>query len=537
MPLGRSGVVGVELVEAVRGAGAESRELFDDGGGETPASRVTSDSPRVLVSIRRAGQEARHHLHRGGGEAGSDAAHAHTDLGKGSQHDAVLRGTPGRQVIRTDPRGVPLEVVEEHEPVPGRDVRTSLDVRVQAVAESALADQIAQRRRLGNIADSGAVVVLDVRDGGVLALASYPTYDPAVWVGGISSDAYAALTAEESHHPLISRVTEAGMPPASTFKVISAVATLKAGGTLDGVYSCPSSYRIGGREFRNFDRRDYGQVSLRKAIEVSCSTIFYDSAYRSWLALGGTTAKDDGKDPFITTAREFGLGAKTGVDLPGEASGRIPDRAWRQAQWEATKERTCERAKTGYPEVTDLARRDLLTAIAKENCQSGYLYRGGDAANLSIGQGDVLATPLQMAQVFGAVATGGEVHPPRVAQAFVDVRTGEVERVEPAPVQQVPLDGRTGAYLRDALHGVVTDGTAQEGFAGFPLEQWPVAGKTGSAESGTGNDVSWFVSYAPADSPRHVVAVAITQAGLGSEAAVPVARAVHGELLKIDSAP
>ncbi|HHU08960.1 MAG TPA: penicillin-binding protein, partial [Intrasporangiaceae bacterium] len=222
--------------------------------------------------------------------AGSDGLISDGDLvgrtGLEEQYDAVLRGTPGAQVIRTDARGVPLEVVEERAPVPGRDVRTSLDVRVQSVAESALADQIAQRRRLGNIADSGAAVVLDVRDGGVVALASYPTYDPAVWVGGISSDAYAALTSADSHHPLISRVSEAGMAPASTFKVISALATLKAGGSLDGVYNCPSATRIGGREFRNFDRRDYGRVSLKRAIEVSCSTIFYDSAYRNWVALG-----------------------------------------------------------------------------------------------------------------------------------------------------------------------------------------------------------------------------------------------------------
>lgn len=463
--------------------------------------------------------------------AGSEGLISDGDLvgrtGLEQQYDAVLRGTPGTQVIRTDPRGVPLEVVEEHEPIPGQDLRTNLDVRLQATAERALADQIAERRRLGNIADSGAAVVLDIRDGGVLALASYPTYDPAVWVGGITGDAYAALTSEDSQHPLISRVTEAGMAPASTFKVVSALATLKAGGSLDGTYSCPSAYRIGGREFRNFDRRDYGRVSLKKAIEVSCSTIFYDSAFRSWLALGGTAATADTQDPFITTAREFGLGARTGVDLPGEASGRIPDRAWRQAQWEGTKERTCERAETGYPEVADTARRDLLTAIARENCESGYLYRGGDAANLSIGQGDVLATPLQMAQVFEAIATGGPTHTPRVAQALIDTRTGAAEDLDPVAGPTVPLDPRTSAYLRDALHAVVTDGTAEEGFRDFPLDQWPVAGKTGSAESGTGNDVSWFVSYAPADAPRYVVAVAITQAGLGSEAAVPVARMIH----------
>jgi len=169
-----------------------------------------------------------------------------------------------------------------------------------------------------------------------------------------------------------------------------------------------------------------------------------------------------------------------------------------------------------------------------ENCESGYLYRGGDAANVSIGQGDVLATPLQMAQAYAPLATGGTVMTPRLTSAFVDPLTGAVEEVAPKPGPAVPLDPRVGAYVRDALKSVVTSGTASFGFRGFDLAAWPVAGKTGSAESGTGNDVSWFVSYAPADSPRYVVAVAITQAGLGSEAAVPVARTLHETLRTLD---
>ena len=453
------------------------------------------------------------------------------------QYDAILRGTPGHRIVQTDPRGVPTAVIEEVAPVPGKDLRTTLDVHLQATAEQALADQVAERRRAGSIADSAAAVVVDIRDGGVLALASYPTYDPAVWVGGITGEEYAALTSDGSGHPLISRVTEAGMAPASTFKVMSAVATLKAGGALNGTYDCPSSYTIGGRQFRNFQGQDHGRVSLAKALEVSCSTIFYEAAYQSWLAQGGTRASDDAADPFISTARSFGLGERTGVDLPGEASGRIPGREWRRTQWEANREQTCARAESGYPEVTDAARRDLLEAIAKENCESGYLYRGGDAANLSIGQGDVLVTPLQMVQAYAALATGGERVTPRLADAFVDAQTGDAESVTPVPAAPVPLDPAVSAYLRDALQTVVTDGTASFWFDGFDLATWPVAGKTGSAESGTGNDVSWFVSFAPANNPRYAVAVAITQAGLGSEAAVPVARVLYEELRGIDSAP
>lgn len=451
------------------------------------------------------------------------------------QYDDVLRGTPGRQVLQTDARGVPLAVVEDVAPIPGKDLRTTLDVRLQAVVERALAEQIAERRRAGSIADSAAAVVLDIADGGVLALASYPTYDPAVWVGGIRAEDYATLTAEGTHQPLISRVTEAGLAPASTFKPISAVATLEAGGSLTGAYDCPSSYRIGGRDFRNFEGRDHGRVPLKKALEVSCSTMFYQSAYQSWLDLGGTSTTTDDQDPFITTARAFGLGQRTGIDLPGETTGRIPGREWRREQWESTREQTCQRAETGYPEIADRQRRDLLEAIAKENCEYGYLYRGGDAANLSIGQGDVLATPLQMAQAFEAIATGGTTMTPRLAETLIDPQTQETTELTPNEGPTVPIDPEVSAYLRDALTSVVTDGTAAFGFEGFDLDAWPVAGKTGSAERGTGNDVSWFVSFAPATDPRYVVAVAITQAGLGSEAAVPVARTLHEELHRLDA--
>ncbi|MDO5503242.1 MAG: penicillin-binding transpeptidase domain-containing protein [Actinomycetia bacterium] len=449
-------------------------------------------------------------------------------------YDEVLRGTPGTIVMRTDPRGVPVEVVHEVAPVPGQDLQISLDVGLQGVLERTLAETVAERRAAGAVADSAAAVVLDISDGDVLALASYPTYDPAVWVGGIDPTTYAALTADDSGQPLISRVSETGLPPASTFKVISMPATVAAGNPLTGEYDCPSTFVIGGREFSNFARTDYGTIDLHEAMAVSCDTLFYEAAYRSWLEQGGTAATDDDADPFISTALSFGLGERTGVDLPGEATGRIPGRQWRQQQWQDNKDRWCERAETGYPEVADAERAAYLSAIATENCASGHLYRGGDAANFSIGQGDVLTTPLQMAQVFAAIATGGSTHVPRLATALIDPQSGQVRELAPTPGRSVPLDPQVGAYLRDSLVAVVTEGTGAPGFAGFPLEQWPVAGKTGSAESGHGNDVSWFVSYAPADQPRYAVAVAITQAGLGSEAAVPVSRTIHEALMELD---
>jgi len=450
------------------------------------------------------------------------------------QYHAILRGTPGHRTVRTDARGIPTEVVDEQPPTPGKDVRTHLDSHLQATIEAALAERVEERKEAGKAADGAAAVVIDLTDGGVRALASYPTYDPALWVGGIDPQDYADLSAPDSSQPLISRVTEVGLPPASTFKVVTMPAAVKAGKALEALHPCPSRYLIGGREFRNFRYNDYGMVDWREAMAVSCDTIFYEAAYESWRAQGGITATDDSRDPFLTTAREFGLGEPTGIDLPNEASGVVPDRAWRTARWEATKEQTCERARTGYPEVADEERRAYLHQIAKENCVDGYLYRGGDAANFSIGQGDTLTTPLQMAQVFAAVATGGRTFVPQVADAFVDPVTEDVEDLAPEPGRTVPLDPKVGDYLRGSLEAVVTEGTAAGPFADFPLEEWPVAGKTGTAEMAAGNDTSWFISYAPAGSPRYVVAVAVTQAGLGSEAAVPIARLIHDELRRME---
>ncbi|MDF2092840.1 penicillin-binding protein 2 [Knoellia sp. 3-2P3] len=445
------------------------------------------------------------------------------------QYDGVLRGTPARTTVAIDPRGVVTSTLSAEPAVPGRDVLTHLDLRVQGAAERALADAVTRARARGWKADAGAAVVLDVTNGGVVAAASHPAYDPTVWTGGITERELAALTGTDAGTPLVSRVTAAGFAPASTFKAISLPAAVAAGNPLGGTYDCASSYRIGNRAFRNFESRGYGPISLRKAMVVSCDTVFYDFAYRSWQAQGGLQASSDARDPFVRTARQFGLGAPTGVDLPGEQSGRIPSREWKRRTWEDTRVDTCRRARTGYPEVaaTDGARAAYLTSLAKENCQSGFQFRAGDAANFSIGQGDIAVTPLQMARAYAAIANGGTLWRPQVAQAFVAPGGGAEERIGPHRDGSVGLSPAMVSFLQDSLEGVVTEGTAKGAFAGFPLRAWPVAGKTGTAEVYGSQDTSWFVSYAPADKPRYAVAVVVSQGGTGGETAAPAARAIH----------
>jgi penicillin-binding protein 2 len=447
------------------------------------------------------------------------------------QYDRRLRGTPGTSTVSVDPRGIVTGQLGHLDPVPGQDLVTNLDARVQSAAEKALATAVTAARKRGDRADSGAAVVLDVTNGAVVAAASYPSYDPQVWTGGVSADAFARLTDPSAGTPLVSRVTSAAFSPASTFKVVSLPAAVAAGNSLGGTYDCTSGYTIGNRRFANFESRAYGPISLRKAVEVSCDTIFYDFAYRSWLAQGGLAAKSDAGDPFVEMADRFGLGRRTGIDLPGEQAGRIPDREWKQSQWQATRVETCQRARSGYPAVaaTDPSRAAYLKELAVENCRTGFQLRAGDAANFAIGQGDITVTPLQMAQVYAAIANGGTLWRPEVARAFVSPG-GTAQKVAPVKAGSVAFPPGTLAFLRGALGGVVTNGTARGAFAGFPLTQWPVAGKTGTAEAFDKQDTSWFVSYAPTTRPRYAVAVVVSQGGTGAEAAAPAARAIHDVL-------
>ncbi|MBR7744502.1 penicillin-binding protein 2 [Phycicoccus sp. BSK3Z-2] len=445
------------------------------------------------------------------------------------QYDAALRGVPGRTVVAVDARGLVTHVVSRTPPVPGRDLVTSLDVRVQASAERALRREMRRARARGWAADSGAVVVLDPRDGAVAALASAPTYDPNVWTGGISQADYARLTDPDRGTPLLSRATDVGFAPASTMKVASVAAAVADGRSLTADYDCPSRYRIGDRWFRNYETREHGAISLATALEISCDTVFYDLAYASWLRQGGLGAAADVRDPFAATARRLGLGRPTGVDLPHEDAGRVPDRSWRRATWEDQREQLCRRADTGYPEVRDRERRRFLRAVAEENCASGWQLRAGDAANFSVGQGDVLATPLQMAVVYGAVANGGSVLTPRVGTALVDPAGGAEQAVEGGRTRRAPMSRSTVRYVQDALARVPVTGTAAGVFADMPRD-WPVAGKTGTAEVVGKRDTSWFVSYAPAGAPRWVVAAVVGQGGTGSSTAAPVAESVHRTL-------
>ncbi|NUR92226.1 MAG: penicillin-binding protein 2, partial [Nonomuraea sp.] len=411
-------------------------------------------------------------------------------------YDADLRGRQGSRRVVVDTTGRVVRTLAQTPPVTGNTLVTSIDTRIQRIVEKALGGAVRKARG----ADSGAAVVLDVRTGRVVAMAGYPTYSPDVWTGGVTSAEYRELRGR-----LAFRAIQGQWPPGSTWKITSTAAAVRAGYPLDGSYSCPGSFLVGDRPFRNFEGVALGTMNLHRALVVSCDTIFYRFAYELWLK--------GKRDLMPRVAKAFGFGRATGIDLPGEASGRVPDRKWKKAVWRATRAVNCKK---------DKHRSTYVAAIAREQCLEGYRWRAGDAANFAIGQGDVLVTPLQLARAYAALANGGRVFSPRVASAVVAGDGRVVRKITPPVVGRLPATKAVLAYLRKALVQVPREGTAAGAFAGFDLRKHPIAGKTGTAESYGRRDTSWFASF----DRKYAVVVMISQGGTGASAAAPAVRRV-----------
>ena len=440
-----------------------------------------------------------------------------------ASYDAALRGHDGVEQLLVDHVGAVTGVQDRTAPSSGDTLVLSLHAGVQKAAEQALQRAITQARtrrdRAGNgtyRADSGSIVVLEAQTGRVVALASSPSYDPAVFLGGASAQEYAALVDEDRGAPLVFRALQGAYAPASTFKVVSTAAVLEDGFPADGTYACPGSYApLGGK--RNFEGVGLGPISLRTALVKSCDTIFYEFAYTQWLRDGGNRPVASPRDPMVAMAKAFGLGQRTGVDLPSERTGTIADRAYLQQRWQEQRENYCRGA-------VNPARSAERRRANKEFCDDGNRFRGGDAANFAIGQGDTLVTPLQLATVYAAIANGGRLLEPHVGRALLSADGRTVREIAPTVRGRVPVSAQHLAFLREALHGVTTEGTARGAFAGFPVA---VAGKTGTGEVANKQDTAWFASFAPADHPELVVVGMVAQGGTGGTTAAPMVREVY----------
>ncbi|MFH8986850.1 penicillin-binding protein 2 [Streptomyces sp. NPDC017940] len=443
-------------------------------------------------------------------------------------YDKQLRGKAGVTRYEVDNLGRVMGKADSDRARPGSNVVTSIDARVQAVSEYWLNEAMKKARdefddNTGENykADAGAVVVMENKTGRVVAMASNPSYDPNAWVGGISGKDYAKLTGKKSNYPLLNRAIQGQAAPGSIFKVIPTAAAVNAGYEFNGRYPCPSSYSIGGQVFKNFESQGHGSITLGQALEVSCDTVFYKLAHDQWAKDGGNKPKKDAADWFYRTAHQFGLGKETGIDLPNEVTGRVPDRQWKKNYWKANKDAWCKQGKK---------RGEYAERIAYENCLEGMKMRAGDSVNYSIGQGDTLVTPIQMATIYSAIANGGTMYDPTVGKAIISADGKRVEEIAPKAHGKLPMDAALRKDIDGALADVATKGTAAWRFGGWPQDRIPMHAKTGTAEVYGKQTTSWFATY----TKDYSIVMTISQGGTGSGASGPAVRKIYDAIYGLD---
>ena len=450
------------------------------------------------------------------------------------QYDEYLRGSPGIKTVIVDRKEAVTSTTQNSKPVGGNHLVTSIDVRVQAAAESALADAVRRARSMGYPSDGAAAVVMDVRNGQIIALASHPTYDPNSYERGLTVAEAKNLYSEKAGVPALSRALQGLFAPASTFKAVSAVAAANAGYNLNATYDCPSQVEVGTRAFQNFESKALGRISLKKAIAVSCDTIWYRIAFDEWLRDGGLKPKSSANDYFFNAAKGFQIGVKTGIDLPSESSGRLADREWRKSWYQQNKDFYCN-----YKERSSKSQQTaFLIQLAYENCLDGDKIRAGDAVNFSIGQGDTVISPLKLAQMYAAIANGGTILKPTIAKAIVKTDGTVIKEFKPEKLGVIPATKETIKFLHGALREVVISGTGAGAFNSFPI---PISGKTGTAQvfgrnpNGSAKaDTSWFASYGPSNKPRFVVVMMVSQGGFGASISGVGTRKIYETLLGVE---
>jgi len=414
-------------------------------------------------------------------------------------YDRYLRGVDGAQRITVDALGRPKGTPQERDPVPGRALRTSLDLDLQRTGEAVLDRTIAT-----GPGTAGAFVALDPRNGEVLAMGSNPSYDPAVLSRPITQKRLEQLFGPNAGSPRFNRAIGGLYPTGSTFKPITAFAALGQGIiTPSTPINDPGCIEIGAakQSFCNAGKEVNGTLSLPRAIQVSSDVFFY--------TLGRDLNPLEGQ-PLQRMAHRLGLGETTGIDLPGEGPGLVPDRRWRDQVGE--RERRCRK------------RRHIpLTALVGCGISDMRPWTVGDNVNLAVGQGDLQASPLQMAVAYGAIENGGRVVRPHLGVAVEDQNGRELQKIDPGTARRVRMDPGARAAIMQGLHAATSgDGTSADVFKGWNQKSFPVYGKTGTAERAGHGDQSWYVCFVPNQSRPIVLAVTVEDGGFGAEAAAPV---------------
>jgi len=444
-----------------------------------------------------------------------------------AEYNTALTGMPGTRTVSVNAAGDVTGTVSQTAPRNGDTLVTSLNAKVQDVAQNALDSAINNARSQGNDVNQGAAIV-ETTTGRIVAMASYPDYNPNVWTGSISQGEVNYLfglgNRSNSGEPALNWATQGQYAPGSTFKVTSTAAAVADGYSINGLYSCPASVSIDGHTFINDGEPSLGDMTFAEALIQSCDTVYYDIGY-------GMYQTDDPKANTVLSAKapiqkmqqmelDWGFGNYTGVDLPEESTGTIPTRQWLYWMWEDNAHKGENWCKYGN------ANGSYVQQIEYQDCQDGWVWEPGQAAIAAIGQGYVTVTPLQLANAYVALANGGTLYSPRIGEALVSPAGKVVQKISPPVIRHLPVSSYTLAYIRSALAGVVTQGTAAGAFGGFPLGQVCVAGKTGTAQIMGKVATSVFASFAPCQNPKYVVIVMLPDSGYGADAAAPAVRQI-----------
>jgi penicillin-binding protein 2 len=390
-------------------------------------------------------------------------------------YDRFLRGRAGIERIQVDAFGQPTRNgrLVSQSPVPGDNLKLSIDSAVQEAGEAAMA----------SFGLRGAFVTMDVHSGEILALGSYPTYDPSVFTRPLTQAQVNELYRDEVLAPQSDRAIAGLYPTGSTFKPITAIAALESGNVTPGeVIYDPGQLVIGGQVFKNAGEAANGSVSLVSALEVSSDVFFYKLGERMW---------DSGD--LQHWAHALGIGRPTGIDLPGAAEGLLPSQHWRNQLY--------AEGETERP------------------------WSAGDNVQLATGQGDLQTNPLQMAIAYAAIANGGTIVTPHVGLEVDDAAGRVLDEFHPAPRRHVRMDPAYREVILEGLHDAAQNGggTSFDVFGNFPIS---VAGKTGTAQRPPYEDQSWYGVLAPYPNPRIVTFVTMEEGGFGAEAAAPAARTI-----------
>jgi len=416
-----------------------------------------------------------------------------------STYDEALRGKVGKYRLEVDASGNAIKVLSRKEPAAGLNVRLTVDENVQKVVDNALKAQVEVARSHNDPetgktykASGAAAIVLNPLNGEIIAMSSYPAFNLNEFVGGISERAWKAMNDPRNMYPLNNRAIMSELPPGSTFKVVPAIGCMLEGMyNINSPFNCEHVFTRGPfKQYPKYCWSRHDHIDLFNGIVQSCDIVFYEVGYNFYQRQVSEVGR-----PLWEYARDFQLGKRTGIDLVGEMDGRVPTPEWKKE--------------------------------FNRNNKENQVWYPGDTVNMTIGQGDILATPLQMAYLYSGIANGGKFVRPHLMKSLEDEDGKVIKRAEVETTAQLEINPQVLGYVSQALTGVVKGkGTAAATFEGFPVDSIPIAGKTGTSEIVGKQPTAWFVCYAPATNPQYVVAVAIEQGGHGGESAAPAARRI-----------